>query len=29
VLEGKAQAVTEIVQTGGDSDEFVEVNEGA
>jgi small subunit ribosomal protein S2 len=28
VLEGKAQAVTEIVQTGGDSDEFVEVNEG-
>jgi len=29
VLEGKAQAVSEIVQTGGDSDEFVEVNEGA
>ena len=29
VLEGKAQAVTEVVQTGGDSDEFVEVNEGA
>jgi small subunit ribosomal protein S2 len=28
VLEGKAQAVTEVVQTGGDSDEFVEVNEG-
>jgi small subunit ribosomal protein S2 len=29
VLEGKAQAVTEIVQTAGGSDEFVEVNEGA
>jgi small subunit ribosomal protein S2 len=29
VLEGKAQAVTEIVQSGGDSDEFVEVNEGS
>jgi len=29
VLEGKAQAVTEIVQTGTDSDEFVEVNEGS
>jgi small subunit ribosomal protein S2 len=29
VLEGKANAVTEIVQTAGGSDEFVEVNEGA
>ncbi|MFI4929778.1 MAG: 30S ribosomal protein S2 [Burkholderiales bacterium] len=29
VLEGKAQAVTEVVQTAGGSDEFVEVNEGA
>jgi small subunit ribosomal protein S2 len=29
VLEGKAQAVTEIVQTAGGTDEFVEVNEGA
>jgi len=29
VLEGKAQAVTEVVQAGGDSDEFVEVNEGS
>ncbi len=28
VLEGKAQAVTEVVQAAGDSDEFVEVNEG-
>ncbi|HYJ96806.1 MAG TPA: 30S ribosomal protein S2 [Burkholderiaceae bacterium] len=29
VLEGKAQAVTEVVQAAGGSDEFVEVNEGA
>ena len=29
VLEGKTQAVTEIVQSAGGSDEFVEVNEGA
>ena len=29
VLEGKAQAVTEVVQSAGGSDEFVEVNEGA
>ena len=29
VLEGKANAVTEIVQSAGGSDEFVEVNEGA
>ena len=29
VLEGKAQAVTEVVQAAGDSDEFVEVNEGS
>jgi small subunit ribosomal protein S2 len=29
VLEGKAQAVTEVVQQAGGSDEFVEVNEGA
>jgi small subunit ribosomal protein S2 len=29
VLEGKAQSVTEVVQAAGDSDEFVEVNEGA
>jgi small subunit ribosomal protein S2 len=28
VLEGKAQAVTEVVQAAGGSDEFVEVNEG-
>lgn len=29
VLEGKAQAVTEVVQSAGGTDEFVEVNEGA
>jgi small subunit ribosomal protein S2 len=29
VLEGKAQAVTEVVQAAGGSDEFVEVNEGS
>ena len=29
VLEGKAQAVTDVVQSAGGSDEFVEVNEGA
>jgi small subunit ribosomal protein S2 len=29
VLEGKSQAVTEVVQSAGGSDEFVEVNEGA
>ena len=28
VLEGKTQAVTEVVQSAGGSDEFVEVNEG-
>ena len=29
VLEGKANAVTEVVQSAGGTDEFVEVNEGA
>jgi small subunit ribosomal protein S2 len=29
VLEGKAQAVTEVVQAAAGNDEFVEVNEGA
>ncbi|HET7526666.1 MAG TPA: 30S ribosomal protein S2 [Burkholderiaceae bacterium] len=29
VLEGKAQAVTEVVQSAAGGDEFVEVNEGA